>query len=584
MPPYAARPDRTATPLDATATATVTEAPDIRAGAVLEPADSAEPRERAARAARRRPGFAVPVLVWALLALHVALMLCSAVLYPAMYGYDEPQHVDLAYAYSKGHGPYDPEQRLLAVGVHNGERGPGYPPSRPFTDHPLLPRDQRPAFDAQGGDTPYLGGKLPNQMVQHPPLYYLAGAAVLGFPGVSGMGYDRQIWLLRMLSVLMVAPLPLLAWAAARALLGPGPPALVAAALPVAVPGLTRIGASVTNDAPMALVGALLVHLLARVLAGDLRTRTGALVGAVLLAGLLTKGFALVLPPVAAAAYLVAALRHRRLPAAPMVPVVVLSAVGGLWWLRNLLRYGVVQPLGIGQDAFRATLGPVRPGGTVTGFLPGFVETVSSRLWGGIGLPEGPRLSPAVTTGWSVALVALVVVGSAVGIRGRCGRAALAVLTLPAVLTLLLVAAAAYPSYRDHVGLYVGVHGRYLYVGLTGLAIAFAVGLDRLARLAGRRGPGLARRLPAVVLAAALLSQLAAVKTIVGGWWVPAAASGAPAELRGALTGISRWSPFPTVPTYAPFALAAGLAVLALVLAVAPARPAEHRPSAPQSV
>jgi len=575
---YVAPPHGSAVPEDVTAAGT----PGSPAGGVLEPAAPAESAEPADGPARGRPGSDVPVLVWALVALHVALMLSFAMLYPAMYGYDEPQHVDMAYAYSKGHGVYDPGERWLSTGVRNGERGPSYPPSRPFTDHEILERDQRRSFDAQGGDTPYRDS-LPNQMVQHPPLYYLLGAAVLDLPGVSGMGYDRQIWLLRMLSVLMLAPLPLLAWAAARALLGPGPPALVAAVLPLAVPGLTRIGASVNNDALMALVGSLLVYLLARVLAGDLRARTGALVGAVLLAGLLTKGFALVLPPVAAAAYLVAALRHRRFPVAPAALVVVLSAAGGLWWLRNLLAYGAVQPLGVGPENVEEILGPRRPGGTLADFVPAFVEQVSSRLWGGIGLAEGPRLSPALTTGWSVALVALVVVGVAVGAGGRWGRAALAVLTLPALLTLLVVFAAAYSNYRNHGGSYVGIHGRYLYVGLVGLAVAFAVGLDRLARLAGRHGPGLARRLPAMVLAAALLSQLVACKTIVGAWWTPARASGLRAELGGALTGIARWSPFPAVPTYAPFVLAVGLAVLAVVVAVVPSsRPGGHRAETPQ--
>ncbi|HYT10315.1 MAG TPA: DUF2142 domain-containing protein [Mycobacteriales bacterium] len=523
------------------------------------------------------------MLVWALAALHVALMLSFAMLYPAMYGYDEPQHVDMAYAYSKGHGVYDPGERWLAAGVRNGERGPSYPPSKPFSDHEVRARDQRMPFDGQGGDTPYRGS-LPNQMVQHPPLYYLLGAAVLNFPGVSGMGYDRQIWLLRMLSVLMLAPLPLLAWAAARALLGPGQPASIAAVLPLAVPGLTRIGASVTNDALMVLVGSLLVYLLARVLAGDLRARTGALVGAVLLAGLLTKGFGLALPPVAAAAYLVAMLRHRRFPVMPAVLVAMLSAAGGLWWLRNLLLYGAVQPPGVGETAFSTILGPEQPGGTLTDFVPGFVDRLSSRLWGGIGLPEGPKLSSALTTSWSVAVVALVVVGVAIGVHGRWGRASLAVLTLPAVLTLLMVFAGAYSTYRHHVGVYGGIHGRYLYDGLAGLAIALGVGLDRLARLAGRHGPSLARRMPAAVLTAALLTQLVACKTVAGAWWAPSRANGLRAELGGALTGIARWSPFPAVPTYAPFVLAVGLAVLALVVAIAPSSgPGGQAPSMRQA-
>lgn len=546
------------------------------AGATAAPSDPGDPAARSG--SRRRRGRGVPALVWALVGVNIALMLSFTMLYPAMYGYDEPQHIDIAYAYSQGHGPYDPGERRLAAGIRNGERGAGYPPTRPFNDVAGVPRDQRRSFDAQGGDTPYTAG-LPNQMVQHPPLYYLAGAAVLDFPGVSGMGYDRQIWLLRLLSVLMVAPLPLLAWAAAQVLLGPGPPALVAAALTVSVPGLTRIGATVTNDALMVLVGGLLVYFCAKVTTGDRRARTGALMGLTLLVGLLTKGFALVLPPVAAAAYLVAVLRYRKVPVAAMAWVVGLCAAGGLWWLRNLVRYGAIQPLGVGPENAETIRGPLRPGGTLTGFVPGFTERISSRTWGGIGLPEGPKLTPVVTTSWMVALLVLVAAGLLIGVRGRWDRAALAVLLLPALLTLGLVFSAAYANYRTHLDVYLGVHGRYLYVGLAGLAVAFGAGLTGLVRLAGRRGDAAARWLPLAVLVAALATQVVAVRTLVGAWWTAGDAGGAWSELGDALSSIVRWSPFPAGPTYAPFVLTLVLAPAALVLAAAAGRSAPGTPA-----
>lgn len=503
-------------------------------------------------AAPARRGRRVPVLVWALVAVHTALMLGSAMLYPAMYGYDEPQHVDMAYSYSKGNGVLGPGERWLANGVRNGERGPAYPPSRPFSDHSLMPRSERLGFDAQGGDVPYQAG-LPNQMVQHPPLTYVLGAGVLSVPGVSALAYDKQIWLLRLLCILMVAPLPLLAWAAAAALLGPGPPALAAAVLPLALPGLTRVGASFSNDAPMILVGGLLAYLLARVLAGDLRGRTGAAVGGVLAAGLLTKGFALVLPPVAALAYLVAWFRFRRVPLGAAAWVVGLSAAGGLWWLRNLLLYGAVQPLGVGPGNEENLTGPPRPGGRLADFVPGFLSRMSDRTWGGIGLPDGPRLSPWVTTTWSVALLVLVAVGLVVGRR----RAALAVLLLPGVLTLGLVGVAAWQVYADHVGIYLGVHGRYLYVAVAGVAVAFGLGLARI----------LGRWAPLVLLVAALATQAQATRTLVGLWWAPRSAAGNWAELTGALGGIGRWSPWPAVVTYAPFVLVLLLVPIALVAA-----------------
>jgi 4-amino-4-deoxy-L-arabinose transferase-like glycosyltransferase len=522
--------------------------------------------------AERRP----PLLVWALLGLHVAVMVMCSILYPATYGYDEPQHLDMAYAYSKSLHLYGPGERKVAEGVARTQKGPGFPPRKAFPDQPVRPRDQRPSFDAQGGDHQLQGG-LPNQQVQHPPLYYLMGAAVLRVPGVGGLHYDQQIWLLRMLSMLALAPLPLLAWATARALLGPGPPALVAAALPVSVPGLSRIGASFTNDSLLILLGAVVLWLLARVLAGDFRVRTGALLGGTLVAALLTKGFALVLPPVVLAGYLVAARRHPP-PAAtgaaspagpwrrgrPMVPALValgLSGIGLLWWLRNLVRYGAVQPNGWGPAAYARIVGPPRPGGTPWEFAHGFAYRLGLRIWGGIGLPETPRLAIQLCFGWGFALILLIVVGVLVGHT----RWPLAILCLPTVLTTLIVASESWSLFHTHGGKLVAIQGRYLYVGLTGLAVAFAAGLLRSTPRTW------ARWLPGVMVVLAVGTQVWAWRTLTQAWWVPAAARGrlGPA-VRGAIDGMSAWSPFPAVPTFAPFVASALLALAATALAFRP--------------
>lgn len=516
-----------------------------------------------------------PLLVWALLGLHLAIMIMCSILYPATYGYDEPQHLDMAYAYSKSLHLYAPAERKVAEGVARTQRGPGFPPREAFTDFPVRPRDQRPSFDAQGGNHQLQGG-LPNQQVQHPPLYYLMGAAVLHVPGVGGLHYDQQIWLLRLLSIVLLAPLPLLAWATAKALLGPGPPALVAAALPVSVPGLSRVGASFTNDSLLILLGAVVLWLLARVLAGDFGVRTGALLGGALVAALLTKGFALVLPPIVLTAYLVAAIRHRRRPFAPAVVALGMSSLGLLWWVRNLLLYGAVQPNGWGPVAYARIVGPPRPGGSPAHFTHAFAYQLGLRIWGGIGMPESPRLAVQLCFGWAFALILLIAVGVLFG-RTRHGWS-LAILCLPSALTTLVVASESWSLFHTHGGKLAAVQGRYLYVGLTGLAVAFAAGL---VRIVPRRW---ARWLPAAVLTAAVGTQLWAWRTLLQAWWVPDSARGrlGPA-VRGAIHGLSVWSPFPPVLTFAPFVAAAVLAIVALVLAVRPSgdRSASLRPRPP---
>jgi len=531
---------------------------------------TADPPDRRPR--RRR----VPALILAVTALHIALMAMCTVLYPAFTGPDETFHVDLSYAYSKGHRPYPPGGRPLARGIEVVYGGLTVPPAGgPYADAPVRPRGQRPSIDAAGGDARPQGYPVPNQMVQHPPLYYLIEAGVLRLPGVDRLPYDRQVALLRWVSVLMVAPLPLLAWATARRLVGDGSVALTAGVLPVTLPGLSHIGAVVNNDNLLILAVALLALPLARVLTGDLRVRTGVLVGLLLGLALLAKGLALVLPVAVAAAYLVAWLRHRRRPLLPLAVAAVVSAgVGGWWWVRNVVLFHTVQPDGLGPAWGALFRGPPRPGRTWLDFAPAFARRLSSRFWGGLGYPDAPQLPEWVTGGWLVALVAGALVGIAVGIGGRWGRAAASTLALPAVGFTALIFYGAGTAYVFN-GRLPGIHGRYVYAGLTGLAVLFAIGVGRL-------GGRLGRLVPVLLLAAGLLTHLWAWRLLVAQWWVPRRTVGDHgAMLRGAIDAIRFWSPWPTVPTLAPFVAVVVLSLAALLAAaLATRRPREAGPPA----
>ncbi len=524
---------------------------------------------------RRRPR--IPTLVLAVTALHIALMAMCTVLYPPFTGVDETFHVDMAYAYSQGHGPYPPGGRMLARGIEVVYGGLTVPPrTGPYSDTPVRPRGQRPSINAAGGDRPAQGYPIPNQMVQHPPLYYLIEAGVLRLPGVDGLPYDRQVALLRWVSVLLLAPLPLLAWATARRLAGDGPIALTAAVLPVTLPGLSHLGGVVNNDNLLILLVGALMLVLARVLTGDLRARTGALVGLLLGLAMLTKGFALVLPVPVAAVYLVAGLRHRRQPFAGLgVAAVLTAAVGGWWWIRNLVLFGAVQPQGVGPAWERAFVGDPRPGGTWLQYGPEFARRLSSRFWGGLGYPDSPALPTWLTGGWLILLIAGVLLGVAFGIGGRWGRAAALTFALPAAFFTGLIFVAGGRAYVYNLRL-PGIQGRYVYPGLTALAVLFGIGI---VRLAGRIG----RAVPLLLLAAGVLTQAWAWRLLVSQWWVPTHTVGDwGAMFRGALDGILRWSPWPTVPTVAPFVAVALLALTALGAAVRATRqPPEPEPAWP---
>ena len=278
--------------------------------------------------------------MWLISWLWASVLVGASLLWPMLYGYDEPQHVDMAYVYSAHpfhfYGPGDLLRTQASVNAQ--KLVPGFPPQRRLAVAPILPRGERPSFGELGGHTP-VPGSQPNQMVQHPPLYYWAEAVVLRLPGVSHLAWDLQVWLMRLLSVAFLLPVPILCWATARRILTEIHPidnapalAALAAAVPLTLPNLVRDGSSVSNDSLLILTTSVVLYLACRVMTGDLSRRTSVWMGISLAAALLTKGFALVLPPIILAAYLVGAWRQE--PGArsrwrTLWPALVAPAAGG---------------------------------------------------------------------------------------------------------------------------------------------------------------------------------------------------------------------------------------------------------------
>lgn len=513
---------------------------------------------------RARWWHRVPAVVWAITGLHIALMVMCTLLYPPFTGYDESWHVDMTWSYYTGHGVYGPGQRLLDRGVEQAiNTVPTPPPATPYADAPIPPRGQRPSFRGldDGRPTAY---RVPNQMVQHPPLYYVVEAGLLhAVPGGGGLPFDRQVWLLRMFSMLMVAPMPLLVWATARRLVPDGRVAVLASVLPVTIPNLSRLGGSVNNDDLLILLGSVLLYLLARVVTGDLRKRTGLAVGVVCALAMLTKGFALAFPAVIAAAYGVAWLYHRRRPLAPVgVAALVIGAVGTPWWVRNVVLYHAVQPSGLGPVWYARVVGHARPGARIQDFVPGFFQRLGMRTWGGFGLPERPALPQPVVDTWFVLVVlgALIGIGYGIGRGRRGGRLAATVFVLPSILILGIIMAGSLSGYLYNLR-YAGVQGRYLYSTLGVLGVLAAWGWSRLA---GRT----ARYLPLLVTVAGLLTQAAAWTLLLRGWWAPRNGVPGPTRIRLALGGVLRWSPWPEGATFVPFVLVVVLSLLVLGLVV----------------
>lgn len=539
----------------------------------------------------RRVARTVPLGVWALTGLWCVLLLGASVVWPMSYGSDEPQHVDMAYDYAAHpftfYGPGQLELSQADVGMQHSV--PGYPPQTRLAQAPIPSRPKRPSFAQLGGHSFEKGGQ-PNQMDQHPPLYYWVEAVVLILPGVSGLAWDLQVWLMRLVSIVIMAPVPLLCWATARRLLvrpfgrigeaGASRLAVLAAALPLTVPDLVRDGSSVDNDTLLILSVSVVAWGLARAITGDLRLRTATVVGIALAVGLWTKGFALALPPIILIAYLLGVRGEgvgwrRRIEAAwrPVAVCALGALVGSFWWIRNVIDYHTVQPNGFGAAyTLKYIYGPRDYQGTLPRFVPTFVDEFTARIWGQIGLPDSPSAGPLIVYGWlfvcALGLVAALSVRTVPGTRRR-----LAVLALVPLAFFALTFQGSYNTFRQwaHDGVR-SSSGRYIYPGIVVIGALFAIGWSQILR------PRFLGRLPLYVAAGALATNAAVWLLILRSWYGPATDKGFVTGTHHAFGALLRWSPLPDAMTVL-LVLALPLAAGAVCLAVL-AREARRWPPA----
>lgn len=480
-------------------------------------------------------------VVIAVVVCFLGALLTAATLYPTYRAPDEPAHVDQVRAIADTWSIPDVGERRLSRQVVDSYPLVGYLSGVPGEAPPLVagdapPRGSRPAFADVAPDEPTT---LANQMAQHPPFYYLLAAGWLRLLDAIGpVAFDLEVWWLRLLGVLVVAPLP---WLAARTTrhLGTRPSVAAGAAVGcLAVPMLVHIASSVNNDVLLvSLSGVATLHA-AALAAGDLRPRRAAWLGLAVGSALLTKLFALALLPLVAGAVVVAWSRDRRSRKAVVagaVSAIVALAVGGWWWVRNLLVHGTIQPSGVP--------GPPPPDGFVADaawWVPFALGRLVRRWW--IEPDTVARTTPVLVV--IATLVALALLALALHRRARVARRDVALLLAPATGCLAIVVVGAWRAYA-RTGIPFALHGRYLYPGLVGLAVVAAVGAAVVLR----------HRAPATVLAGAAVLQLTAAWWVLTFYWGVPDATAPLASLRAWLA----WSPVGPVWTLLPAAVA-GLA------------------------
>lgn len=486
---------------------------------------------------------ATPRAVWAVTALFAALVLAYSVLLPQYRQPDEPAHVDVVVHLQDSWELPRPLERFVGQGVAESTVLAGYARqpdtnargNAPLLEPPALPRGERPGFDALGGDEP---SALLNQMGQHPPLYYVGAATLMrATGGADTHAFDRTVLALRLLSGVLLLPVPWLAWWTARRL-GAGTAAAVAAACAVlAVPRLVSLAAAVNNDSLLVLLFSVATALSARVLTGDRSLGTAVALGTVAGAALLTKGLALVLPLWLGPLYLVALWRDRdrRQVRNGLVVAALAGALGGWWYVRNLALYGTVQPAGVRLPEAIRLDEPLSGGGAVLDYLALFASRLAATGWYNHSIPDGePEARPAVWLGLvAVAAVAALAVAGLVRSRPADRLVRAAVCAVPAVLVLGMLLVVMWEAYRL-TGRPIGMQGRYLYPALVGLAVLCSLGG---AALLGRH----ARWLPAAVLGAALVGTVASVVPLLVWHWGLGRGAG-PADVVGSVLA---WSPVP---------------------------------------
>ncbi|MCU1358025.1 MAG: hypothetical protein JWM89_3443 [Acidimicrobiales bacterium] len=517
-----------------------------------------------------------------------ALLIGWSVLTPLAEAPDEPAHLGLILEVARHDGAYPQYDALeqkkgafwicqtYAVSVKwcpTKAEAAAHTTVRPRPADEAPPKSSRPVWNA-GTFTRAVPGRH-NQMPQHPPLYYEAMAGALKLeraltPGTWSV--DHELAYLRLINVLMVVPLPFLAWATARRAGADDLVGSVAAVSLLGIPQLAHIGGALNNDNLFSTLVGVLAVLLAGVARGDRSARTGILVGLATAGALLTKGFAAVLPPVVVLAYVVGA-RGQVVAAAgrvrawldaaraAVVPVVIAGGVtflgAGWWYVAKVAATGQLMP---SIENARLTSALKHRGFHVSPWKYGtsLVSKLVEGFWGAYGwrsvrIPV--PLSFAATLG-SLVLVwlavqrarsssrrAQVLVAAAESANDHQDRSdevpaplgptagVLAICSLPFVLFAVFVTVRSWVIYTGTSRL-AFQQGRYLFAGLAGMSVLTALG----AVLAFGR-----KRVLEVVVGAVIALQIVGVLAAFHGWWALGWSSGPIQPIRAVVA----WSGWP---------------------------------------
>ncbi|MCA5923384.1 DUF2142 domain-containing protein [Curtobacterium oceanosedimentum] len=481
-----------------------------------------------------------------------------AFIVPAFEAPDETAHVDAAVHLALGDPWADPGELFVTNAVQAAK-----------VEQATKPSDEWSTVSALLQDAPGPSATV-NQMTQHPPTAYLAGAAVLRAVDYGDLRWDHAVVALRLADVLAVTALPLLAWASVRRVTRSPRAALVGGLAVFATPELASIASSFSNDAPVLLVAGVVVWLATRLLTGDTRWRTTIALAVTLGALVWIKGTGLPAVPFVAVVVLFAGaglLTLRQRIVRTVVAMAVSGGIGAWWWLHNVVAYGRVQPNG--YTAMRPPKDfPPGEEPTLGHFLDVSWGTLARTFWGSFGGRAQVSMGDLLTAVLTV--IALVVLVGWAFRRGPDLRVALCLAVFPALLIGIQNRTSAH-SYLTTTEV-AATQGRYYFPAIVCLIVLSAMAWRRLVP-AGRT-----RRWAAVALAVLLPAVGVYGFAVASAWFWNAAVF--PVTGRGLL----RYSEIGPVPPAVLVVVVALVAVGLVVSVVQVARADRHAARLPATV
>jgi hypothetical protein len=383
----------------------------------------------------------------------IALLTLWALVTPAFGTHGEVDGVDAVFRTALGAGwPAPGQMHALAS-------------TRWLSENPADRSTVAAVLAAHPGET-----TIVNPLSQHPQTFFLAAGAVLRIAHWESLRWDHAVLLIRLVDVVLLAPLPLLVAGTARRLVGSPRVAVVAPLLLFAVPKAAQFGASVTLWAPLVLIAAIVTWLAARVLTGDRSWWTSVGLAVAAACGATINAMGLLLVVFALTIVLVArhdlrwseTLVRRAIDA--VVVIVPAAIVGAVFW--RSLRAGWVPDAAPQPDP----IPPASPTGMNPGdFLNGQWNGGTATFWGGLG-DDAFRFTPPLVAGLTV--IGLGVLFWAAVRADRALRPTWGVLLWPA----LVVAAVLGYEWRNALAdnQIATSSGRFLLVAVPALVAGFA--------------------------------------------------------------------------------------------------------------